>query len=274
MTGLNMKGVGRNDPCPCGSGRKYKKCCIGKHPRGQYVYIGYREPFQGVTFDNDQAYVHLPSGEKMKADAVFSQTQYTRTTGKDKVLSSVPYIATLGIPASLASNFDAIWAIDTNTKQINDDMVSISCILECYAKKTRTAQQIKVLYRKHGNMAFKNCPNNESEKFAWFRLVAMITSGQGYSENLRIAVITDHDLSRHSKYNTKELPIYKDFYLPDNFTLVYASSDTGKENILNMLITECDKDATNILKELEEKGTATVGNLTVTIDKIHSPNFD
>ena len=23
-------GVGRNDPCPCGSGNKYKKCC-GKH---------------------------------------------------------------------------------------------------------------------------------------------------------------------------------------------------------------------------------------------------
>ncbi|HEX76880.1 MAG TPA: hypothetical protein G4O03_00455 [Dehalococcoidia bacterium] len=24
-----MKGVGRNDPCPCGSGKKYKKCCMG-----------------------------------------------------------------------------------------------------------------------------------------------------------------------------------------------------------------------------------------------------
>ncbi len=23
-------GVGRNDPCPCGSGRKFKKCCLGK----------------------------------------------------------------------------------------------------------------------------------------------------------------------------------------------------------------------------------------------------
>jgi hypothetical protein len=22
--------VGRNDPCPCGSGLKYKKCCLGK----------------------------------------------------------------------------------------------------------------------------------------------------------------------------------------------------------------------------------------------------
>jgi uncharacterized protein YecA (UPF0149 family) len=22
--------IGRNDPCPCGSGKKYKKCCIMK----------------------------------------------------------------------------------------------------------------------------------------------------------------------------------------------------------------------------------------------------
>lgn len=29
LAGLNMKGVGRNDPCPCGSGKKYKKCCMG-----------------------------------------------------------------------------------------------------------------------------------------------------------------------------------------------------------------------------------------------------
>ena len=23
--------VGRNDPCPCGSGKKYKKCCMTAH---------------------------------------------------------------------------------------------------------------------------------------------------------------------------------------------------------------------------------------------------
>ncbi|MEF3168618.1 MAG: SEC-C domain-containing protein [Deltaproteobacteria bacterium] len=22
--------VGRNDPCPCGSGKKYKKCCLAR----------------------------------------------------------------------------------------------------------------------------------------------------------------------------------------------------------------------------------------------------
>ena len=25
--GKTVKKVGRNDPCPCGSGKKYKKCC-------------------------------------------------------------------------------------------------------------------------------------------------------------------------------------------------------------------------------------------------------
>jgi SWIM/SEC-C metal-binding protein len=24
--------IGRNEPCPCGSGKKYKKCCEGKAP--------------------------------------------------------------------------------------------------------------------------------------------------------------------------------------------------------------------------------------------------
>jgi uncharacterized protein YecA (UPF0149 family) len=23
-----FKGVGRNDPCPCGSGKKFKACCL------------------------------------------------------------------------------------------------------------------------------------------------------------------------------------------------------------------------------------------------------
>ena len=27
------KSVGRNDPCPCGSGKKYKKCCLNKDTR-------------------------------------------------------------------------------------------------------------------------------------------------------------------------------------------------------------------------------------------------
>lgn len=28
---MNEK-IGRNDPCPCGSGKKFKQCCISKPP--------------------------------------------------------------------------------------------------------------------------------------------------------------------------------------------------------------------------------------------------
>lgn len=31
----NRMKVGRNDPCPCGSGKKYKKCCINNKPHKQ-----------------------------------------------------------------------------------------------------------------------------------------------------------------------------------------------------------------------------------------------
>lgn len=28
-----MSEPGRNDPCPCGSGKKYKKCCLLNQPK-------------------------------------------------------------------------------------------------------------------------------------------------------------------------------------------------------------------------------------------------
>src|SRR5665213_785253 len=36
-----MSIVGRNDSCPCGSGLKYKKCCLDKRPWDEIL----REPF-------------------------------------------------------------------------------------------------------------------------------------------------------------------------------------------------------------------------------------
>ena len=36
-----MKKIGRNEPCPCGSGKKYKKCCLNtsKSPiGGTFIY--------------------------------------------------------------------------------------------------------------------------------------------------------------------------------------------------------------------------------------------
>lgn len=250
--------------------RKIKKFCKDKRHRDQFVYVVHNEPLQGLTFEDGQILVHQISGGIEKADAIFSQTQYTTKNGKDKALSCIPNTATINIPAYLASEFDVIYSIDTNTKQISNDMVSVSSINKWYAKKTQVAQ-IEISQEEHRNIFFKNCPNNESEKFAWYKLITILTSSPIYNENLRIALITDHDLSNHPKYNDRVKPIFKDFYLPYNFTLIYASGDK-KENILNMLIMECDKDAHNITKLLEKKGTVNIGNSIITIDRI--PNIN
>ena len=34
VTAVKRKKVGPNDPCPCGSGLKYKKCCMAKDMKG------------------------------------------------------------------------------------------------------------------------------------------------------------------------------------------------------------------------------------------------
>lgn len=33
--------IGRNDPCPCGSGKKYKKCCMNKEDGTDYFTLNY-----------------------------------------------------------------------------------------------------------------------------------------------------------------------------------------------------------------------------------------
>ena len=35
--------IERNDPCPCGSGQKYKKCCLGDHESARFAYATVNE---------------------------------------------------------------------------------------------------------------------------------------------------------------------------------------------------------------------------------------
>jgi hypothetical protein len=41
------KRIGRNDSCPCGSGKKFKKCCYGKHQAGQET-----DPYHAAAMSN------------------------------------------------------------------------------------------------------------------------------------------------------------------------------------------------------------------------------
>ncbi len=46
-------GVGRNAPCPCGSGKKYKKCCRSKENQAQADYAAHHKHFGEVEVPAD-----------------------------------------------------------------------------------------------------------------------------------------------------------------------------------------------------------------------------
>ena len=67
MYGVFGVEIGRNDACPCGSGKKYKKCCMKK---AQVVEIGqvrveqfFRQKFQLVERLNSEILSSYPFGE-------------------------------------------------------------------------------------------------------------------------------------------------------------------------------------------------------------------
>lgn len=199
-------------------------------------------------------------------DHVFTKIEYPKDKGGSKTTCVVPGRAIINVNRYLAKNFDLIFAIDTNTKQIENDHISIAVVLE--AKVVGGLQnEIAELETNIRFFGFKNCPIDQSEKYSWSILIRDILSGLKY-KGLQIALITDHDKDNHSNYNSRRLPIVGDYLLPGNVTLMYASSDSGKDNIMNELMKECEKQSRDLLLSLEKNGFFTFYGNVVHINKI------
>jgi len=65
-----MAKPGRNDPCPCGSGNKYKKCCLAKDEAASLAQLGSAKTCEELTEDAAQhalrAVLHLPGIHELK----------------------------------------------------------------------------------------------------------------------------------------------------------------------------------------------------------------
>jgi len=63
--------------------------------------------------------------------------------------------------------------------------------------------------------------------------------------------VVDHNYGSIAKYNSGEMPIIDDFFMPTNVKLIYASADAGtNEFIPNKLIAVCDKEAKSCLENI------------------------
>lgn len=234
-----------------------------QRPKTRYAYLGHEERFDSVEIGNGQVQgVRLYTGEWVKPQAFFSQTEYSRASGKTKVVNRVLNSFAVD-PAAYLTECGAFYAIDTNTRQIGENRVSVGCILECFAHFT-SERQVTVDFPRWIITPFKNCEPGLEERHTWAVLVRLITASPVYKVGQRVAIVTDHDLNNHARFQRKDLPLEGDTYLPEGFELIYASTDTGGHEI-NRLVMECDKRSSQVLRQLGETGTAPTEGATIEI---------
>lgn len=239
----------RNKPCPCGSGKKYKKCCFNKKPRTSSITMDMGEPVavNGVRISPTGSVELLKDGVPLVPVDAYHDVNFDREKGP-KILNKIPLDPNkLIINLNIAlENFDRIFAIDTNTKIVNGESISVACIVLCKLTRDKNNLLIAEFAPVHC-LEFRNI-QGVAENIAWMKAIQFITANPSYNIDLKFGIIVDSDLGNIPSYNNRFKPIYSDFYLPQNIELIYASTDAGKEYLANKLISLCDKDATKLLE--------------------------
>ena len=175
---------------------------------------------------------------------VYSEVSYERTKGP-KILSRIPQDCSDDISfdasSALEKNYDFVCAVDTNTVELAGKSLSVVGIV--------TTQPVWFSGRRglfHGwrfdvpfcleYIGIKGKPENFGRLSAFDHLEKFGLIGKGE----KVEMIVDSDLTNLTDYNQKKLPKYGPHYLPDNVTLVYGSSDGGKEIVANKALAVAD----------------------------------
>lgn len=249
-----MSSVGRNHPCPCGSGKKYKQCCLAqisnKKPRSEYVYATTRDEVSEISLSFDS----LTGAIEFQTPVInsYAQTTYERESTKGpKVLNKIPLnISALRFSPdqSLFEDYELLFAIDTNTRQINGVKHSVGGILYCELQKPEQAIKWLVPF------GIEFTDEHKPENFSWKIVIEHILDDPSLCSVPRIGMLVDSDYGNLDSYNKRILPVWGDVFIPMNVRLIYASTDSGREFLVNKLISEADK-FSNLLLDHIEKGS-------------------
>ena len=241
-----------NDPCPCGSGKKFKNCHMNKKPRKWSINVQFQEPVTtlGIGKQPDGTIQYFSNGVPIKPGKVNYETVYDRKK-KKKVIHKLDLDTTqiTDNPDLSLKKFDLIYAIDTNTKARNDKVISVATVVLCKLDFA-TDGTINYQYGPLHSLEFWNI-NDHPENVAWMKVIQFITHDQAYHSGQKIGIIVDSDLGNLAAFNARSLPIYADFYLPKNFELIYASAEVGtQEFLVNHLIALCEVMAKSLLARI------------------------
>jgi hypothetical protein len=142
-------------------------------------------------------------------------------------------------------SYDHLIAVDTNTNYVCGSSVSITAAYHVVPEK-RGAQQTSCRASVLALIEFWNVIG-KPENLGWWQVLQALGdyplefAGQ-------IGLIVDSDLGNHQAFNNRTLPIFADFYLPDNVTIIYGSDKGGGEHLSTKMIKYCHDLASDLYK--------------------------
>jgi hypothetical protein len=186
-------------------------------------------------------------------ETVKSNISYDRASGKEKFLNISPSrktSASFDPTTNLINNFDHLCAIDTNTKIINSRKISITAV---YHVPGLLKQHVnKIPYEFLCSYLIDDAIEQINPEIIGWHLFLKYKIKSSYFQNGRkLALVVDCHLDNHDKINSRNFPYYKEHLLPQYATLVYASSDSGKEYLSNKMLALCNKVSNQLLEHFE-----------------------
>lgn len=240
--------------------------------------VGSPEPFNRLYYDKEKMEFTEAAldNRPIKPVVTYSQTHYKSDSGKEKVLCRIQNKVIPNekdLMKHLSTSFDLIIAIDTNTKVIAGETISATGIVHCVLQSMPEPDGYYAHFPWNGGALFRNCPLElPSEKLGWMTEIQKVNNNPQNTLK-RFVMITDHDLGKHTLYNDKRIPIFRDLYLANNFTLMYGRGDGPTQNLLNYLIKQCDKKSTDVLRTIEQNGYFQIGDRKMAINQIPVPSL-
>ena len=201
---------------------------------------------------SNQLRFYTEFGEVKPISATF-ETSYERTKGEkviNKTFQSPDKVSY--DPNNQFAVYDKVFAVDTNTRTIRSDRISVTGVILSTIDDAITYRGSLVKASPTNCIEFRNT-EFDPELTGLRCFIRNIIQHPNYNDKNKICIIIDHNLDKLEELNNKNIPIIEDFYLPDGITLVYGSSDVGKNDYLpNKLLSAAHKSANEILKYIEE----------------------
>lgn len=131
--------------------------------------------------------------------------------------------------------YDHLIAIDTNTHSLDGLDVSITAAFHL-KPESRGSKQVTCSAAILAVLEMWNV-KEKPENLGWWQLLQSLRYRPDFFGT--IGLVVDSDLGNHDLFNSREKPIYDNYYLPDNVTLIYASDKGGPEHLSTRLIKYC-----------------------------------